>query len=267
MIAAREAFGPALRAQRERRGITLQAIADSTKISVSFLAALERNDVARWPKGIFRRAFFREYVTAIGLSPEPMMAEFVRLFPDDPCPEVSDANELRLTLASDPRASRVATRMRVVVALIEVSGVLLLGSIAASVLNAHLWTTSGVIGLVYYPLANMCLERTLRLRSLYGVIGPQPFHRLRVSAGALRLRHIIWQRPAGSMRRLPQDANDETLPPRPEMANGVELKTVSASAHDVDDARMRSVARSPFVKGNDGVGSGRPSRETKYHVH
>jgi transcriptional regulator with XRE-family HTH domain len=223
LIAAREAFGPTLRAQRERRGIALQAIADSTKISVSLLAALERNDVARWPKGIFRRAFFREYVAAIGLSPEPMMAEFVRLFPDDPCPEVSGpyseisgANELRLTLESDPRASRVATRVRVVVALIEVSGVLLLGSIAAWVLNAHLWTTSGVIGLVYYPLANMCLERTPRLRSLYGVIGPQPFHWLRVSAGALRLLHIIWQRPAVSMRRLPQDANDETPPPAPE---------------------------------------------------
>ena len=267
MIAAREAFGPTLRAQRERRGITLQAIADSTKISVSLLAALERNDVDRWPKGIFRRAFFREYAAAIGLSPEPMVAEFVRLFPDDPCPEAADANELRLTLESDPRAGRVATRMRVVVALIEVSGVLLLGSIAAWVLNAHLWTTSGVIGLVYYPLANMCLERTPRLRSLYGEIRPQPFDWLRVSAGAPSLLHMIWRRPALSMPRLSQDVNDEDAIAGAGMANGVRLITVSARAHDVDDARRRSVTRSPFAKGGNGVGSGRPSRQTKYHAH
>jgi hypothetical protein len=244
----------------------LQAIADSTKISVSLLAALERNDMARWPKGLFRRAFFREYVAAIGLSPEPMMAEFVRLFPDEPCPEVSDANELRLTLESDPRASRRATQRRVVIALSEVSGVLLVGWIAAWVLNAHLWTMSGVIGLVYYPLANMCLERTPRLRSLYGVIGPQAVYWLRASVGALRQLHIIWRRPTLSMRRLPQGAHDET-PPYAGVPNGGKLMTVSASAHDVDDAQMRSVARSPFVKGNDGVGSGGSSRQTKYHVH
>jgi hypothetical protein len=243
----------------------LQAIADSTKISVTLLAALERNDVARWPNGIFRRAFFREYVAAIGLSPEPILAEFVRLFPDEPCRQVSDENELRLTLESDPRASMRATRRRIVVALSEVSGVLLVGLISALVLNAHLWVTSGVIGLVYYPLANMCLERTLRLRSLYGVIGPQPVHWLRVSAGALRPLHITWQRPL-SMRRRPQGAQEET-PACAGMANGGELMTVSVSAHDVDDARMRSMARSPFVKGNGRVGSGGPSRQTKYHVH
>jgi len=63
----RDTFGPHLRQQRESRGLTLKAIADSTKIRESLLAALERNDVSQWPEGIFRRAFLREYAAAVGL--------------------------------------------------------------------------------------------------------------------------------------------------------------------------------------------------------
>ena len=81
---ARQAFGLTLRTRREQIGITLPDIAESTKISVALLSSLERGDVSRWPKGIYRRSFFREYVVAIGLSPEPVLNDFVRLFPDEP---------------------------------------------------------------------------------------------------------------------------------------------------------------------------------------
>ena len=109
-MSERNAFGPSLKAERDRRGITLQAIADSTKISISLLAALERNDMSRWPNGIFRRAFVREYVAALGLPPEPLVAEFVRLFPEspcsggpeNPCPGAPEVAELRLTLEAEP---------------------------------------------------------------------------------------------------------------------------------------------------------------------
>ena len=61
-------FGPRLRHERERREISLKSIADNTKISRSLLEALERDDVSRWPTGIFRRAFVRSYAEAIGLN-------------------------------------------------------------------------------------------------------------------------------------------------------------------------------------------------------
>ena len=67
MSVARFAFGPRLKAHRERQGITLQEIADSTKIGVALLASLERNDVSQWPKGIYRRAFLRSYSRAIDM--------------------------------------------------------------------------------------------------------------------------------------------------------------------------------------------------------
>jgi transcriptional regulator with XRE-family HTH domain len=82
VTAEHEAFGLRLKTQRERRGITLESIAESTKIKGSLLAALERGDVSHFPLGIFRRAFVRSYATAIGLAADPIVAEFVRLFPE-----------------------------------------------------------------------------------------------------------------------------------------------------------------------------------------
>jgi cytoskeletal protein RodZ len=82
------AFGARLRHERERRQITLKAIADDTKISRSLLEALERDDVSRWPTGIFRRAFVRSYAEAIGLNADEVVREFAERFPDpnEPAP-------------------------------------------------------------------------------------------------------------------------------------------------------------------------------------
>jgi transcriptional regulator with XRE-family HTH domain len=75
-------FGPRLRRERERRRITIASIAANTKISASLLEGLERDDVSRWPSGIFRRSFIRAYAAAIGLDPEATTREFLSRFPD-----------------------------------------------------------------------------------------------------------------------------------------------------------------------------------------
>lgn len=76
-------FCLALKAARERKGITLAEIAETTKIPSSVFAALERCDLRCWPKGLFRRSFFRDYVGMIGLPVAEAVEAFVRLFPDD----------------------------------------------------------------------------------------------------------------------------------------------------------------------------------------
>src|ERR671930_1342365 len=76
-------FGGTLREARERRGISLRQIANATKISVSVLESLERNDIARLPGGIFGRAFVRSYAVEVGLDPERTIQEFVAQFPLD----------------------------------------------------------------------------------------------------------------------------------------------------------------------------------------
>src|SRR5436309_2263452 len=76
-------FGGALREARERRGVSLRQIANSTKISVSALEALERNDISRLPGGIFSRAFVRAYASEIGLDAEETVRDFLTQFPHD----------------------------------------------------------------------------------------------------------------------------------------------------------------------------------------
>jgi hypothetical protein len=75
-------LGARLRDQRLRQRIPLRAIAAETKISESLLEALERDDVSRWPGGIFRRAFIRAYAQAIRLNPDEVVREFLERYPD-----------------------------------------------------------------------------------------------------------------------------------------------------------------------------------------
>jgi len=156
VTAEHEAFGLRLKTQRERRGITLEAIAESTKIKRSLLAALECGDVSHWPLGIFRRAFVRSYAAAIGLPAEPIVAEFVRLFPEpgevvQPVPAIAHSQppasapapaplpvsrptgksmpadaSLRLTLAGDGGRYALALRDRATAATIDALSILAL---------------------------------------------------------------------------------------------------------------------------------------------
>jgi len=72
-----ESLGFRLKGAREASGVSLRDIAAKTKISVSALEALERNDFSRLPGGIFSRAFVRSYAIAVGLDPETTVQEFL----------------------------------------------------------------------------------------------------------------------------------------------------------------------------------------------
>ena len=77
-----DSFGARLRERREEQAIALVTIAEQTKIKLSLLEALERDDVSRWPSGIFRRAFIRAYADAIGLDPDAVVSEFLVVHPE-----------------------------------------------------------------------------------------------------------------------------------------------------------------------------------------
>ena len=76
-------FGVKMRHLREERGVSLRQIADVTRISVSVLEALERNDISRLPGGIYSRAFVRSYAIEVGLDPEQTVLDFLSQFPDE----------------------------------------------------------------------------------------------------------------------------------------------------------------------------------------
>jgi cytoskeletal protein RodZ len=75
-------FGSRLRYERERRQIALKSIAESTKIGMPLLEGLERDDLSRWPSGIFRKSFIRSYAEAIGVNADAVVREFIELYPD-----------------------------------------------------------------------------------------------------------------------------------------------------------------------------------------
>jgi cytoskeletal protein RodZ len=118
-------FGTFLRQAREHRGVSLQDLAESTKISARVLESLERNDPSKLPGGIFSRAFVRAYAREVGLDPDVAVASFVTAFPDE-----SGADEMPATT----RAVEVEIfeqRRRVVRVLVRLLGVALLVAIVA----------------------------------------------------------------------------------------------------------------------------------------
>lgn len=58
---------------RQRRGLTLDDISRTTKIPVSLLEAIERDDVARLPQGFFTRAFVRAYAHEVGVNADDLL--------------------------------------------------------------------------------------------------------------------------------------------------------------------------------------------------
>jgi transcriptional regulator with XRE-family HTH domain len=160
-------FGSRLRDARERAHITLETIASATKIKPSLLAALERNDVSQWPRGIYRRAFLRDYATAIGLRSEEVLVEFLRLFPEDeqlPAPLVEQpADALRLTLAVERRSGIRFAFMRGLATLRDSRLVVLAGKITAR-LSQPLWsvTATYAVSLEFETKAPLTLRGTVR---------------------------------------------------------------------------------------------------------
>lgn len=108
-----ESFGARLRQRREEQVIALTAIAEQTKIKVSLLEALERDDLSHWPSGIFRRAFIRAYAHAVNLDPDVVVREFFEAYPD---PVELDTTGSAVASADEPRTSGgPPTRLRYLV--------------------------------------------------------------------------------------------------------------------------------------------------------
>ncbi len=153
MSVARFAFGPRLKAHRERQGITLQDIAESTKIAASLLSSLERNDVSQWPKGIYRRAFLRSYARAIDMPFDSVWAEFVQLFPEDGTAPVAshftEATQLRLTLAAETRRLLPPSKRNIVGATGDLAAILALGLSLAWVTGMSLWVSLAFMSIAY----------------------------------------------------------------------------------------------------------------------
>jgi transcriptional regulator with XRE-family HTH domain len=168
---AEESFGRRLRRERERRRIALASIAENSKISVSLFEDLERDNVSRWPSGIFRRSFIRAYAEAIGMEADATAREFLERFPDphDPDRAIAPADPhpptsaLRLTLAPDATFRRTqllrSLRDRVAAIVCDMAIVATLGLAMYGVLG-EFWMPLCVALVAYYAGGVLLLGNT-----------------------------------------------------------------------------------------------------------
>jgi hypothetical protein len=149
----RHSFCAHLKASRERRGVSLQAISETTKVSEGLFADLERCNVSRWPTGIYRRAFLRDYAELVGLPGDSTVSEFVRLFPEnleEAAPEVRVPGPLRMTLAAP--FWRQLSPVHATAAGIDVGMVLLASTAVALLGNVNFWIALAVMAVGYHAV-------------------------------------------------------------------------------------------------------------------
>jgi len=111
-------FGENLRREREMRGISLDEIASSTKISIRFLQAMENDEFASLPGGIFRRSFIRSYAKYLGLDEEQVIAEYQMTAQ----PKDVEISRLMFSSSYGPRPERRSFFLPVLLAVAMVAG-------------------------------------------------------------------------------------------------------------------------------------------------
>jgi hypothetical protein len=186
-------FGRRLRDERECRGLALQAIADSTKIPLALLVGLERGDLADWPGGLFARAHIRAYAAAVGLSPEPLMIEFLRLrghdiaSPPALSPLTPDEGP-RLTLAEDDRRWVIkSAALRVLAVVLDVCGIVAIAAGFERIFQADLLLACVLVGVTYHVLATLALGQSVTLWLLGGRVRPRTSRNTAASRAGLLL--------------------------------------------------------------------------------
>jgi len=74
--------GPAMRAARERKGVTLSAISVRTRIAEYYLEDIEDERFDRLPPPIYLRSYIRQYAAAVGVDEERAVEAYMARYND-----------------------------------------------------------------------------------------------------------------------------------------------------------------------------------------
>src|SRR6202050_4684605 len=69
-------FGTELQQERLKRDISLESIAESTKVAMRYLRALEEGNYAKLPGGVFNRGIVRSYCRYLELPEDDWLQRF-----------------------------------------------------------------------------------------------------------------------------------------------------------------------------------------------
>lgn len=65
-----------LQQRRQRAGVSLEQIAERTKISIRFLQAIECEEFEKLPGGIFATSYLRQYAAAAGMDESVVLERY-----------------------------------------------------------------------------------------------------------------------------------------------------------------------------------------------
>jgi len=71
-----ETLGQFLKREREFRGVALETVAKTTKISPTFLKYIESDQWNSLPKGSFVKGFLRAYAQSVGLNVNEVLTRY-----------------------------------------------------------------------------------------------------------------------------------------------------------------------------------------------
>ncbi|MET3682201.1 cytoskeletal protein RodZ [Alkalibacillus flavidus] len=75
-------IGERLKEARESKGLSIEQVAEETKIQKRYLTAVESHDWSTMPGNFYIRAFIREYANAVGLNGEELLEEHSQELPE-----------------------------------------------------------------------------------------------------------------------------------------------------------------------------------------
>jgi cytoskeleton protein RodZ len=114
--------GARLREAREKRGVTLRQIANTTRISVMSLEALERSDLSHLPGGIFTRSFVRAYAQEVGLDPDRTIQDFIAELPPESTASTARSAAMEDGEQLDSDRKTVAVAMKLILLSLPIAG-------------------------------------------------------------------------------------------------------------------------------------------------
>jgi cytoskeletal protein RodZ len=101
-------FGEDLKNERATRGVSLEHIAQHTKVSMRHLRALEENRFDQLPGGVFNRGIMRSYLQCLDLNEAVWMPRFLEDSKSAPALDTNEADFLNYAQSVTGARSSVA---------------------------------------------------------------------------------------------------------------------------------------------------------------
>ena len=125
-------IGTLLRETRERKGLSIEAVEERTKIAPSVISALEEGNRERFPHPVYARGYVRSYALLLGLDAQDLCAHFSREYPVPTEADHPEHHAPRIKVRTHD-ADHVNTIVRVV----AIVGILALGALGWYVFDVY----------------------------------------------------------------------------------------------------------------------------------